>query len=50
MATLPDMSGPETETLTAALRRLADERATGLLSVATPGRDVVVELLSLIHI
>ena len=38
------MSGPETETLTAALRRLADERATGLLSVATPGRDVVVEL------
>ena len=38
------MSGPDTETLTAALRRLADEHASGLLSVATPGRDVVVEL------
>ncbi len=38
------MSGPGNETLTAALRRLADERSSGLLSVATPGRDVVVEL------
>lgn len=38
------MTGPGNETLTAALRRLADERASGLLSVATPGRDVVVEL------
>lgn len=38
------MTGPDTETLTAALRRLADEHASGLLSVATPGRDVVLEL------
>ena len=38
------MSGPGNETLTAALRRLADERASGLLSVATPGRDVVIEV------
>lgn len=44
VAIVPTMSGPENETLTAALRRLADERASGLLSVATPGRDVVVEL------
>lgn len=38
------MSGSGSETLTAALRRLADEHASGLLSVATPGRDVVLEL------
>lgn len=38
------MSGTGSETLTAALRRLADERASGLLSIATPGPDVVLEL------
>lgn len=38
------MSGTGTETLTAALRRLADEHASGLLSVHTPERDVVLEL------
>ncbi len=38
------MSGPGNETLTAALRRLGDERASGLLTVATPGRDVVIEV------
>lgn len=44
LATLAAMTGPDTETLTAALRRLADEHASGLLSVATPDRDVVLEL------
>lgn len=38
------MTGSGTETLTAALRRLADEHASGLLAVATQGRDVVLEL------
>lgn len=38
------MTAPHTETLTAALRRLADEHASGLLSVAAPGSAVVLEL------
>lgn len=38
------MTAPDTETLTAALRRLADEHASGLLSVAAPGSAVVLEL------
>lgn len=44
LATVTAMTAPDTETLTAALRRLADEHASGLLSVATPDRDVVLEL------
>lgn len=44
MATVPVMTEPDNETLTAALRRLADEHATGLLSITTPGREIVVEL------
>ena len=44
VATLPVMSGQEDETLTAALRRLADEHASGLLSIAVPGGEIVIEL------
>jgi hypothetical protein len=44
MATVPAMTEPDNETLTAALRRLADEHATGLLSITTPGREILLEL------
>lgn len=44
MATVRAMSRQSSETLTAAMRRLADERASGLVSVTTPGGDVVIEL------
>lgn len=43
LATVAGMSGSGSETLTATMRRLAEARATGQLSVETPWDDVVLE-------